>query len=238
MKKLIFILCLLLFTVSAAYADRIAPTSDIGLFVDPDLFFDALKKTPIYDHIQGIGFQAYPYASDLITYIEDYKLEDDTLIRCWLDNNGKIHAFKIIISPWYLLRDDCYEAHQLTGFVLLAAGLLISDDDLDAIESIKNNEEYYLARNFYLERYVDDINLNIEISSIYHSGVGLTPYNMMTDLFSDRVCDDNYIGACIPVVSYDMDCSDITVRNFFVVGTDKHRFDGDNNGVCCEPFPN
>ena len=49
-------------------------------------------------------------------------------------------------------------------------------------------------------------------------------------------CDSNYVGACIPIVSYDLDCSDIGVRNFFVVGNDLHYFDSDGNGVCCEPY--
>jgi hypothetical protein len=47
-------------------------------------------------------------------------------------------------------------------------------------------------------------------------------------------CDPNYAGACIPIVNYDLDCSDIPDRNFRVVGRDIHGFDGDGDGIACE----
>ena len=47
-------------------------------------------------------------------------------------------------------------------------------------------------------------------------------------------CNPNYAGACIPNVPYDLDCSDITARNFRVVGTDVYGFDGDGDGIACE----
>jgi membrane protein involved in colicin uptake len=48
-----------------------------------------------------------------------------------------------------------------------------------------------------------------------------------------RSCDPGYQGACVPNVSYDLDCADIgtSVR---VVGRDQHGLDGDNDGVGCE----
>lgn len=49
-------------------------------------------------------------------------------------------------------------------------------------------------------------------------------------------CDANYSGACVPIVSYDLDCPDIGAR-VYVVGTDKHGFDGnDNDGIGCESY--
>jgi endonuclease YncB( thermonuclease family) len=47
-------------------------------------------------------------------------------------------------------------------------------------------------------------------------------------------CDANYAGACVPVSSVDLDCADVGARNFQVVGTDVHRFDGDHDGIACE----
>jgi micrococcal nuclease len=46
-------------------------------------------------------------------------------------------------------------------------------------------------------------------------------------------CDPNYAGACVPLSSSDLDCRDIpgTVR---VVGSDRHRLDGDHDGWACE----
>lgn len=49
-------------------------------------------------------------------------------------------------------------------------------------------------------------------------------------------CDPNYARACIPIVSYDLDCSDIPNSNFRIVGKDKHFFDGDYNRIACEPY--
>lgn len=47
-------------------------------------------------------------------------------------------------------------------------------------------------------------------------------------------CDPNYAGACIPVYPPDVDCGQITARNFQVVGTDVHNFDVDNDRIACE----
>jgi micrococcal nuclease len=46
-------------------------------------------------------------------------------------------------------------------------------------------------------------------------------------------CDPNYTGTCVPQVSYDLDCGDIS-GSVKVVGTDKHGFDGDGDGYGCE----
>ena len=46
-------------------------------------------------------------------------------------------------------------------------------------------------------------------------------------------CDPNYTGACVPIVSYDLNCADIA-GTVYVVGYDKHGFDGDGDGVGCE----
>jgi len=46
-------------------------------------------------------------------------------------------------------------------------------------------------------------------------------------------CDPNYSGGCVPNVSYDLDCSDISF-SVTVVGTDHHRFDRDKDGYGCE----
>lgn len=48
-------------------------------------------------------------------------------------------------------------------------------------------------------------------------------------------CDPNYTGGCVPVVSYDLDCPDIGF-SVTVVGTDKHRFDGNGDGQGCESY--
>ena len=53
---------------------------------------------------------------------------------------------------------------------------------------------------------------------------------------SDGSCDPNYSGYCVPIVSYDLDCSDIRHR-VRVVGVDIHHFDSDGDGIGCESYP-
>jgi micrococcal nuclease len=47
-------------------------------------------------------------------------------------------------------------------------------------------------------------------------------------------CDPSYPDVCIPSPPPDLDCGQISERNFRVVGADPHRFDGDHDGVGCE----
>jgi endonuclease YncB( thermonuclease family) len=46
-------------------------------------------------------------------------------------------------------------------------------------------------------------------------------------------CNPNYSGACLPLTG-DVDCSGITARDFYVVGTDVFGLDADGDGVACE----
>jgi hypothetical protein len=47
-------------------------------------------------------------------------------------------------------------------------------------------------------------------------------------------CHPSYPTVCIPPPPPDLDCGDIPYRRFTVVGSDPHRFDGDNDGIGCE----
>ncbi len=47
-------------------------------------------------------------------------------------------------------------------------------------------------------------------------------------------CDPSYPTVCIPPPPPDLDCGDITYRNFTVLPPDPHRFDGDGDGIGCE----
>ena len=50
-------------------------------------------------------------------------------------------------------------------------------------------------------------------------------------------CDPSYPGVCIPPPPPDLNCGDVSVRLFRVVGMDPHEFDRDGDGVGCEPQP-
>ena len=47
-------------------------------------------------------------------------------------------------------------------------------------------------------------------------------------------CDDSYDGVCIPAYPPDLDCGEITERNFAVIGSDPHGFDREGDGIGCE----
>jgi hypothetical protein len=47
-------------------------------------------------------------------------------------------------------------------------------------------------------------------------------------------CDPSYPSVCIPRYPPDLDCGEISQRNFTVIGSDPHGFDGDNDGIGCE----
>jgi hypothetical protein len=47
-------------------------------------------------------------------------------------------------------------------------------------------------------------------------------------------CNAAYPDVCIPSPPPDLDCKDITFRNFRVLAPDPHRFDGDKDGIGCE----
>lgn len=51
---------------------------------------------------------------------------------------------------------------------------------------------------------------------------------------STSSCDPNY-SPCVPLVSYDLDCKDIGFR-VQVIGSDRHRFDRDGDGIGCESY--
>jgi micrococcal nuclease len=65
------------------------------------------------------------------------------------------------------------------------------------------------------------------------TGRGSPPPRPVTPPSSGGTCDPNYAGTCVPIVSHDLDCGDLSgpVR---VIGADPHRFDGDGNGYGCE----
>jgi len=47
-------------------------------------------------------------------------------------------------------------------------------------------------------------------------------------------CHSSYPTVCIPYPPPDLDCSDISYRNFQVLSPDPHRFDVDKDGIGCE----
>lgn len=51
---------------------------------------------------------------------------------------------------------------------------------------------------------------------------------------STSSCDPNYSGACVPAFPPDVNCGDLSAKDFSSIGSDPHGLDGDNDGVACE----
>jgi len=51
---------------------------------------------------------------------------------------------------------------------------------------------------------------------------------------AQRNCDRAYPDICIAPPPPDLDCKDISARNFRVLSPDPHRFDRDGDGIGCE----
>lgn len=47
-------------------------------------------------------------------------------------------------------------------------------------------------------------------------------------------CDPSYPDTCIPPYPPDLNCSDISDKNFAVTSPDPHGFDRDSDGIGCE----
>lgn len=47
-------------------------------------------------------------------------------------------------------------------------------------------------------------------------------------------CDSSYPDVCISPYPPDLDCGEIPYKNFKVIGSDPHHFDGDKDGIGCE----
>lgn len=48
-------------------------------------------------------------------------------------------------------------------------------------------------------------------------------------------CNDNYVGACVPNVNYDIDCNAVG-KPVRVVNKDVYHFDADRDGIGCESY--
>jgi len=60
------------------------------------------------------------------------------------------------------------------------------------------------------------------------------PSQSNTESTQTNNCDPAYPTVCIPSPPPDLDCGEITHRNFTVLPPDPHRFDGDGDGIGCE----
>lgn len=66
------------------------------------------------------------------------------------------------------------------------------------------------------------------------ASIGVIPIPLPTSSGGGGNCDPAYPTVCIPPPPPDLDCGDISFRNFQVLPPDPHNFDGDGDGIGCE----
>jgi len=239
MKRFLLFLLIFLFAVSNVSADRISPTNKLGLFIDVDAFISAVWQSRLDDYVTGLDYgetnvgivgipDSFYINLHLINKIEMY---------CFINDYGKISSISLNF-PATKYSKSSNEVYTILGYVIKCSGLLYSEYD-KAISTLRSNYEYindsYGVSIIESGRYsTEEIDVTI-YDSYWFSSWKETPYSRMKEYYDN--CDTNYVGACVPVTNKNMDCKDIEVRNFFVIGQDNHYFDGDMNGVCCEPYP-
>lgn len=233
MKKFYYLLLLiLLFPIHTVTAQRIKPTERLGLFIDSQIFDIAVEQSPLNHYVLDwdCGKDTAPFE----VLWEAYYLKNGIQIINLLDENLKITSISLIFPSSYTKNSEI--VYTLLGYVLKCTGLTFDEYD-EAMRIVRSKGEYVndsYGITVWEEYYTDEVHADI-MSPYWFTNWEETPYSRMKKYYSN--CDSNYVGACVPVTNRNLDCKDIGVRNFFIVGNDTHYFDGDNNGICCEPYP-
>ena len=210
---------------------RYQPSDNIGLFLDNDLFVNAF-----YAYLNDLNFTANHQADGIIRVKNK---STGSLVNVCLNmlNNEKIYSVDIVEHLGSSTIQDM-------GSVLLAF-IYSSGFPNNIIEADNIFLDYANKVNSYSTpspRNVPIFKTNYFTINYGINNKGEHFYSIIApekNFFSSSLnCDSNYEGACIPKTNGNLDCNDLNgMRNFFVVGNDIHYFDGNKNGVCCEPYP-
>src|SRR5215216_2758863 len=106
-------------------------------------------------------------------------------------------------------------------------------DDGDSDEEESDDDEtvdhtFDVAGNYTVTLTVTDSTGRTVSDSIL-----ITVHEREPPAIEERMCDPSYPGLCIPPPPPDLDCDNISARNFRVLPPDPHRFDDDNDGIGC-----
>lgn len=74
--------------------------------------------------------------------------------------------------------------------------------------------------------------LSLSIATL--AGPMILQFNQTPAVQAASNCDRAYPDICIAPPPPDLDCKDISYRNFKVLPPDPHRFDRDKDGIGCE----
>lgn len=100
------------------------------------------------------------------------------------------------------------------------------EDFITTVDKIEAKTGYDFLSN--IDKSVQDV-----IESKRYSLVGSNNKRSKQTNKSNKNCSPAYPGICIPPLPPDLNCGDISYRNFKVLPSDPHNFDGNKDGVAC-----
>ena len=79
------------------------------------------------------------------------------------------------------------------------------------------------------------ISVGISVVAVIGVLIGIEVYPQAQEQTQSEIsCDPSYPDVCIPPYPPDLDCGEISFKNFKVLPPDPHRFDGDKDGIGCQ----
>ncbi len=115
----------------------------------------------------------------------------------------------------------------IVSLVIIGGGLgaFISNVG-EGTEKIKQNEQ--------VQEITSKISSKLNPDKVVKSESAVIQDKPVETQASQNNCDSSYPDVCIAPYPPDLDCGEISYKNFRVLSPDPHRFDGDHDGIGCE----
>ena len=165
-----------------------------------------------------------------------------------IEVDGQSIRFALVDTPEYGEYDYTQARNYIENICPIGSPVLVDEDDLQT--------EGSYGRIIGVI-YCKELNLNESILEVGHAEILVTfcsksefageswaiKYGCTSD-YKPKIstppteikedCNPSYPDVCIPSPPPDLDCGEISHRNFTVLQPDPHRFDGDKDGLGCE----
>lgn len=191
---------------------------------------------------------------DPVTFVDDDDSQFETDIE-WLASVGVTKGCNPPANDQFC-PDDPVSRGAMAAFLVRALGLtetanadLFKDDDDSVFEgdieklavagvtlgcNPPDNDQYCPRDDVQRDAMASFLSRALDLDPIPVEPRTTTTTTIATTTTIGAACDPSYPDVCIPPPPPDLDCGDIPYRNFRVIGSDPHGFDGDGNGVGCE----
>ena len=191
-------------------------------------------------------------------FVEDIEIISENIVTQIVDGdtikvNGKSIRFALASAP-ELFESGGIESRSLIANICPVGSTVVIDEDDGQLEGsygriiavihcngLNLNAELLDSGLGYLDtRFCDESEFANDNWAQKH-GCKILIESSLPQVQSETIsnqlqvsCDSSYPDVCIPSYPPDLDCSEISHRNFKVLQPDPHRFDGDKDGISCE----